>query len=277
VVTSAAVYDHQPALAKVNYPEPLPPTSPVAGCISVPQTPLPLCNYHHELCGGTIQQTLPASCNTAFAQMGMSLKTSLNTEAEAFGFNKQVPLDLTDVGVSNFPTAAELVNNAPLQAYSAFGQGTSVSTDIATTLQMALVAAGIANRGVIMTPHVMQQIRDSQGNLVETYKPTPWVTATNPLTTAAVTSLMQAVVTSGTAKGVFPPQENVAAKTGTAETSGAFGQPLTNDWMIAFAPANDPRVAVAVSVPNQVPSSTGAEISGPPTAAILSAALAATP
>jgi peptidoglycan glycosyltransferase len=278
VVTSSAVYDHQPALAKVNYPSPVTNTSPpISGCISVPQTPLPLCNYHHEPCSGTIQQTLPASCNTAFAQMGMSLKTSLNTEAESFGFNKQVPLDLTDVGVSNFPTAAELVNNAPLQAYSAFGQGTAVSTDIATTLQMALVAGGIANRGVIMTPHVMQQIRDSQGNLVETYKPTPWLTATNPLTAAAVTSLMQAVVTSGTAKGVFPALENVAAKTGTAETSGAFGQPLTNDWMIAFAPANDPRVAVAVSVPNQVPSSTGAEISGPPTAAILSAALAATP
>jgi len=278
VVTSSAVYDHQPALAKVNYPPPVTNTSPpISGCITVPQTPLPLCNYHHESCYGTIQQALPQSCNTIFAQYGMALTTSMNTEAEAFGFNKQVPLDLPDVGVSNFPTAAELVNNAPLQAYSAFGQGTAVSSDIATTLQMGLVVAGVANRGVIMTPHVMQQIRDSEGNLVETYKPTPWLTATNPLTAAAVTSLMQAVVTSGTAAGVFPANEDVAAKTGTAETSGAFGQPLTNDWMVAFAPANDPKVAVAVTVPNQVPSSTGAEISGPPTAAILSAALAATP
>ena len=277
VVTSAAVYDHQPALAKVNYPLPVPPTTPVAGCIAVPQTPLPLCNYQHEICSGTIQLTLPQSCNTAFAQMGMSLKASLNTEAEAFGFNKRSPLDLPAVGVSNFPTAAQLLNNAPLQAYSAFGQGTSVSSDIATTLQMGLVAAGIADRGVIMTPHVMQQIRDSQGNLVETYKPTPWLQATNAFTAGAVTQLMQAVVTNGTAQGVFPAQENVAAKTGTAETSGSSGQPLTNDWMIAFAPANDPRVAVAVSVPNQVASSTGATISGPPTAAILAAALAATP
>jgi peptidoglycan glycosyltransferase len=86
---------------------------------------------------------------------------------------------------------------------------------------------------------------------------------------------MQAVVTQpgATAYGVFPANEDVAAKTGTAETSGAGGQSLTNDWMIAFAPANDPTVAVAVSVPNQVPSSTGAEISGPPTAAILRAVL----
>jgi peptidoglycan glycosyltransferase len=278
VVTSAAVYDHQPTLAKVDYPLPVPPTTPVAGCIAVPQTPLPLCNYAHEICGGTIQVSLPRSCNTAFAQMGMSLKTSLNTEAEAFGFNKQVPLDLPNVGVSNFPTVAQLLNNAPLQAYSAFGQGTQVSTDIATTLQMGLVAAGIANRGVIMTPHLMQQIRDSEGNLVLTYKPSPWLTATNPLTAAAVTSLMQAVVSdpNGTAYGTFPASSNVAAKTGTAEV-GTIQNPLTNDWMIAFAPANDPRVAVAVSVPNQAKSKTGNEIAGPPTAEILAAALAATP
>ena len=271
VVTSAAVYDHQPTLAKTDYPPPVPPATPEVGCIHVPQTPLPLCNYHHEVCSGTIQQTLPQSCNTAFAQMGMSLKTSLNTEAQAFGFNAQVPLDLTGVGVSNFPIAVELLNNAPLQAYSAFGQGTSVSTDIAATLQMALVAAGIADRGTMMTPHVMQQIRDSSGSLVEADRPTPWLQATNPLTAAAVTQLMQDVVRQpgGTAYGVFPVGENVAAKTGTAETSGASNQQLTNDLMIAFAPANDPTVAVAVSVPNQAPSSTGAEISGPPTAAIL--------
>ncbi len=279
VVTSAAVYDHDPALAKVNYPPPVPPLTPVAGCIAVPQTPLPLCNYHHEVCFGTIQQTLPQSCNTAFAQMGMALKTNLTTEAEAFGFNQQIPLDLPGVGVSNFPTAAELQNNPPLQAYSAFGQGTAVSTDVATTLQMAVVAAGIANLGVIMTPHVMQQIRDSQGNLVETYQPKPWLTATNPLTAAAVTSLMKGVVNdpNGTAAKVgFPASWDVAAKTGTAEV-GTAQLPLTNDWMIAFAPANDPKVAVAVTVPNQVPSSTGAEISGPPMKAILGDALAATP
>ena len=279
VVTSAAVYDHQPALAKVDYPPPVPPMTPEAGCISVPQTPLHLCNFDKELCSGTIQQTLPQSCNTAFAQMGMSLKTNLNSEAESFGFNKQVPLDLPNVGVSKFPTVAQLLNDSPLQAYSSFGQGTVVSSVIATTLQMALVSAGLANRGVIMTPHLMQQIRDSEGNLIETYKPTPWLIATNPFTAAAVTSLMQAVVTNpnGTAQGVFPPEENVAAKTGTAQTLGAFGVKLTNDWMIAFAPANNPRVAVAVSVPNQALSKTGKEIAGPPTAEILAAALAATP
>jgi penicillin-binding protein A len=268
VVTSSAVYDHNPSVANIDYP--------VASCISVPQTPLPLCNYHQEQCGGTIVSTLPHSCNTAFAQMGMALKSDLGVEAQGFGFNSQIPIDLPSSGISTAPTPAQLVNNPPLQAYAAFGQGTSVATDVATPLQMALVAEAIADNGVIMTPHVMQSIRDLQGNLVTTYAPKPWLSATNPLTAAAVTKLMQGVVSSGTAIGVFPPEWNVAAKTGTAEV-GTPSRPKTNDWMIAFAPANAPKVAVAVAVPNQAPSSTGAEISGPVTKTILGDALAATP
>jgi len=269
-VTTAAIYDHQPALAKVNIPQ--------QQCIPLPQSNIPLCNYGHsgpngpEKCGGTLVITLPASCDTAFAQYGMALGAqSLNSEAQAFGFNQLIPLDLPGVGVSNFPTVAQLTNNKPSQAYSAFGQ-----QDVtATALQMSLVAAGMANQGVVMTPHVMEQVRDTQGNLVRAYAPKPWLTATNPITAAAVTSLMQAVVTSGTASGVFPASWNVAAKTGTAETGPNAS--LTNDWMIAFAPANDPKVAVAVVVPNQPGSDTGASISGPPTKAILGDALGLTP
>jgi peptidoglycan glycosyltransferase len=273
-VTSAAVYDHNPSLATVNYPQ--------AQCITVPNRVAPLCNYaqadgSHESCGGTIQTTLPQSCDTAFAQMGTALTTNLNVEAQAFGFNQQVPIDLPGAGVSEFPSTAALIGDQPLQATAAFGQGFGQNTVVATPLQMALVAAGIANGGVIMTPHVMEQIRDSQGDLVETYTPKPWLTATSSTTAAAVTSLMQSVVSQpgATAYGVFPSQWNVAAKTGTAETgSGPQGNSLTNDWMIAFAPANDPRVAVAVVVPNQPFSATGKEVSGPPTRAILGDALA---
>jgi peptidoglycan glycosyltransferase len=284
-VTSSAVYDHDPALANVNYP--------VTDCILVNGRVTPLCNYQqadgsHERCGGTIQVTLPQSCNTAFAQMGIALGPNLATEAQAFGFNQQIPLDLPGVSSSLFPTTADLTGDDPLKATAAFGQGFGKNaagkstTVVATALQMAVVAAGIANRGVIMTPHVMQQIRDTQGNLVKTYTPTKWLAATNPLTAAAVTQLMQGVVNDpgGTAGGVgFPASWNVAAKTGTAETGtgNVTGSNLTNDWMIAFAPANDPKVAVAVMVPNQPGSQTGASTSGPPMLTILGAALAATP
>ena len=165
-VTTAAIYDHQPALAKVNIP--------VQTCIPLPQSNIPLCNYGHagpngpEPCGGTLEQTLPASCDTAFAQYGMALGAlSLNSEAQAFGFNQYIPIDIPGANPSTFPTVAELTDNKPMQAYSAFGQ----QNVVATVLQMALVAGGIANQGVIMTPHVMAQIRDTQGNLVTSYTP----------------------------------------------------------------------------------------------------------
>ena len=276
VVTSAAVYDHQPALAKLDIP--------VAQCISLePQSDKPLCNYGHEsaagaeACGGVLTVTLPASCDTAFATLGMDLGgKALTAEAQAFGFNQVPPIDLPGAFQSSFP--ADPGNdpgfnlNKPSQAYSAFGQQ---NVD-ATALQMALVADGIANRGVIMTPHVMSDIHDSSGNLITTYQPKPWLTATNPLTAAAVTSLMQSVVTEGTASTVgFPASWNVAAKTGTAETGPNAS--LTNDWMIAFAPANDPKVAVAVVIPNQGFSKTGAEVAGPPMKTILGDALEETP
>ena len=271
-VTSAAVYDHQPALAKLDVPQ--------ATCISLePQSNLPLCNYGHngpngpEMCGGVLTVTLPQSCDTAFATLGMDLGgAALTSEAQAFGFNQHIPIDLPGPNASAFPSGPQFNLNKPSQAYSAFGQ----QDVVATALQMGLVAAGIANRGVIMTPHVMRDIHDSAGNLLAQYQPKPWLTATNPLTAAAVTSLMQSVVTSGTAAQVgFPASWNVAAKTGTAETGP--NATLTHDWMIAFAPANDPRVAVAVVVPNQPGNDTGAKISGPPMKTILGAALAATP
>ena len=92
-VTSAAVYDHQPPLALMNYP--------TATCIPLPQSNQKLCNYGHngpngpEPCGGVLKQTLPASCDTAFAQLGMALgAVSLNSEAQAFGFNQQIPIDI---------------------------------------------------------------------------------------------------------------------------------------------------------------------------------------
>ena len=270
-VTSAAVYDHQPALAKVDYPQ--------ATCIALPQSDKPLCNYGHngpngpEKCGGVLTETLPASCDTAFAQLGMALGgVALTQEATAFGFNQVPPIDLPGANASAFPAGALFNLNKPSQAYSAFGQ----QDVVATALQMSLVAAGIANRGVIMTPHVMRDIHDTAGNLLSRYQPKPWLTATSPLTAAAVTSLMQAVVTNGTATQVgFPAAWNVAAKTGTAETGP--NATLTNDWMIAFAPANNPKVAVAVVVPNQPGSDTGAQISGPPMKTILGDALAETP
>jgi peptidoglycan glycosyltransferase len=126
-------------------------------------------------------------------------------------------------------------------AFSAIGQD-DVS---ATPLQMALVASAIANNGTIMTPHVMKEIRDSNGTLVRSYTPKAWLTTTTPATAGAIKTLMVSVVTGGTGTAVALPGVQVAAKTGTAEVDATH----TNAWMIAFAPADNPVIAVAVVLP----------------------------
>jgi peptidoglycan glycosyltransferase len=267
IVTTSAVYDLKPGLAGFNTPQ--------VSSTPLPGTNLLFHNYGSETCGGTIAQMLPPSCDTGYALLGLQVGAqAMHTEAASFGFDTVPPLDLpgvNGVAASNFPTPAQLRYNSPGLAYSSIGQQ-DVS---ATALQMALVAAGVANGGVIMTPHLMEQVRTNQGSVVTSYTPTPWLKATSPQTASTVSTLMQSVVTApnGTANKVgFPPQDHVAAKTGTAET-GVTNQ-FTTDWMVAFAPANTARVAVAVVLPQQVPSSTGAENSGPIINAMVQAALA---
>ena len=142
-----------------------------------------------------------------------------------------------------------------------------------TALQNAMVAAGIANGGVLMTPHLMSSIHDSQGATVQTYTPKPASTVANPQTAQQVTSLMEGVATQpgATAAGIFPSYLCAAVKTGTAQTGATRG--LNDDWMIGFAPANNPQVAVAVVVPDQNISSDGASVAGPIMNKMLQAAL----
>ncbi|MGP8066261.1 MAG: penicillin-binding transpeptidase domain-containing protein, partial [Acidimicrobiales bacterium] len=164
------------------------------------------------------------------------------------------------------------VGNIPGVAYSAIGQENVAET----ALQDALVASAIADNGKIMTPHFMSRIVDAAGNVIETYKPHPWLQATSAVTAEQVRSLMLGVVTSGTASGVgFPPDLHVAAKTGTAQTSNS---PCNDDWLIATAPAGPgdvPRVAVAAVVvqPSGICDGTGAAVAGPIVRTVLLAAL----
>ena len=264
-ITTAAAYDHAPQLINHYFP--------VLSCTNLPNTDKTLCNFHHGSCGGNIAVMLPPSCDTGYALLGLSIGgTNLYQEAAAFGFNSRPPIDLPTnfFSISNFPTPDQFQHNQPAVAYSAIGQ----QNVQANALQMAMVAAGLANNGVIMAPHVMYQIRDSQGNLVTRYSPTPWRQATTQATAASVNHLMTQVVCCGTAQGVFPAQENVAAKTGTAETNNGAS---TTDWMIAFAPANQPKVAVAVVIPDEpggFSDATGAQVAGPVVSAMIAAALA---
>ena len=243
VVTTAAVYNLDPSLSNFTFA--------TAGCTTpkaIPNTPQVVCNdsntpQNASSCGGSIAEMLPESCDPGYAMLGISLgATNLAQQAALFGWNKRPPIDLgsREVAASPFPPASSLEPpNQAFLAYSAFGQ----ENVRATALQNAMVAEGIADNGVVMTPHVMAQIRGSQGQLVQTYQPTKYLQATSPLAAEQVTTLMKSVVTSplGTAYGHIDPSLDAAVKTGTAQTTAPDGSPATDDWMIGFRRPPTPR------------------------------------
>jgi peptidoglycan glycosyltransferase len=218
-------------------------------------------------------QAYQHSINAVFCNIGKALGAKrVIDKAKQFGLYSTPPIELPSDEVApsgevDFAHHSLLTDTNKMDpGRLAFGQDKL----LVTPLQMALVAAGIANGGTIMTPHVMAHVTDQQGSVLEAFSPKPWLHATSAPTASSVTAMMELVTQgNGTATDLVIPGTQVAAKTGTAQT----GQNTTDDWMVAFAPANAPKVVVAVSVPNQAVSATGAAVAGPITLAVLKAAL----
>jgi penicillin-binding protein A len=233
----------------------------------------PIGNFGGATCGGTLFPIMEASCNSAFAQMGAedAGADAMIDTAQAFGFNREVPIDLPRPAGSSFPTNFE--NDPPKLAQSSIGQN-----DVrATPLQMALVAAAVANGGEIMTPHVVREVRDDQGEVVDTI-PTDdvWTRAMTGGTADVLRQGMIAVVQDGTASQLDDelPGYEVGGKTGTAQIGSSDS---SHAWIIGFAgpPGEAPSVAVAVIVEGQpgVSEQTGGRVAAPIASAVMRQAL----
>jgi peptidoglycan glycosyltransferase len=253
------------------------PDYPVLSEYEAPGRGSPIPNFGGGSCGGTLFVILQDSCNTAFARMGaedVGPDGMLDT-AEAFGFNNSVPIDLPapEAGPveSVFPEIPE--NSLPLLAQASIGQ-----QDVqATPLQMALVASAVANDGRIMSPHVVREVRDDEGEVVDEENVEEWRTAMDSATAGLLREGMESVVAEGSAQRLNDGLENfeIGAKTGTAQI-GDTG--LVNTWIIGFAgpPGEAPTVAICVLVQNQdgvSNESTGGQVAAPVGAAVLAAAL----
>lgn len=251
------------------------PDYPRLTALDLPQTTRDLPNFGGGVCGGTLFTILAKSCNTSFAQMGLDIGgPGLIAGAEAFGFNERPPFDLPAVA-SRFPDI-DFSQRLPALAQSAIGQN-----DVAATpLEMALVAAGIANGGSIMAPHVLDEIRDGQGEVVRGVKAEEWKRAVSPETAETMKQAMREVVASGSATRLQIAGVDVGAKTGTAQFGPAA--PLrSHAWVIAWAgpPGQAPTVAVAVIVEGQEGASeqTGGRVAAPIAKQVIEAALAPMP
>jgi len=203
-----------------------------------------LSNYNGEVLGNiTFKQAFVHSSNVAFGTLGMELGNSkLKAMAEKYNFNKDTPADGVTIENSRFPSYNFYEKGNIAQ--SAIGQ----SEDLATPMEMALVASTVANDGVMMRPYMVSQVVKSNGETVKTISPASIRQVISTGTASTLKNFMRAVVTEGTGKGAAIPGIQVCGKTGTADHQDADMGSTPHAWFIGFAPYDNPQVAIAVIV-----------------------------
>lgn len=209
-------------------------------------------DYNKKGHGGIdLERALIKSCNTYFAEKSILLgKDKIGETAEKFLINKKIDFDLP-VNVSKFPYKDNLGKTDI--AASAIGQGKV----LATPLNMALIAAGIANNGVIVKPTLVKEIIFTSGRIKDNRNVEILSQGTNSIAAEKIKEIMVKVVEEGTGKNARIRNIKVAGKTGTAENQ----TDKNHAWFIGFAPADNPKVAVAVVLEEE--GSTGGAASAP--------------
>jgi peptidoglycan glycosyltransferase len=210
----------------------------------------------------SLAQGFEHSINSVFCNVGKQLGgLKILDYAKRFGFYSLPPLDtppnqslesgLYKNGKLWKPTSDSQIDPGRL----AFGQFNM----LATPLQMALVGATVADKGLQPKPYLVQKIVAPDGSTVSSTRPQMLGRVLKPQTAAELNQMMQLVVQGGTAAGIFPPSLQVAGKTGTAELG--LGN-VYDAWFVCFAPADNPRYVVAVVVEKQ-PNGFGASVAAP--------------
>jgi len=186
-----------------------------------------------------LNEALKYSCNSYFIKQGLTLGYNpISSEAAKFKFNKSFQTDFR-ISQSIFPNKADDKN----VAQESIGQGAVLMTP----LQGALMVSAIANEGIMMQPYVVSNITDSEGKIIKSFKPKQTAQIMNKAIADKIRALMIEVVDSGTGTKAKVSKVAVAGKTGTAEVSGGK---KSHAWFVGFAPADNPRVAIAVLVEN---------------------------
>jgi len=257
VVTSAA------ALDSGKYT----PDSQISGKNNKQISGVPLQNFGGEdFASISLTDALTHSVNTVFGEIGEKLgKNTMYDYMRRFGLDRKPPLDyprdqLFASGVYNRGKLLNQGDNVDIGRVAIGQERLQV-----TPLQMAMVAAAVGNEGRLMRPHLTDKIIGEDGTVKDTIHPQEQSRVMSSKSASELATMMTHVVESGTGTAAKLQGIDVAGKTGTAEAPGGF-----NDaWFIAFAPARNPKVAVAVVVEKAQQSQTGGEVAAPLAAQVM--------
>jgi peptidoglycan glycosyltransferase len=225
------------------------PDSRISGRNGKPISGVPLNNDAGESFGDiTLTEALTKSVNTVFGEIGEKLgKTTMKKYMDRLGFEAPVQIDLPS---DERAASGERRNGRIIPATSRFVDvgRMAIGQDklTVTPLQMAMVASAVANGGKLMKPHIVDRVVDRDGRTVRRIGPDEMAQVMSPDTAAKVGAMMGQVVKEGTGTAAALQGIDVAGKTGTAEVDRPCGP--NQLWFIAFAPAQDPRVAIAATV-----------------------------
>lgn len=192
----------------------------------------------------TLHEALPYSCNTFFITLGQKLgKERFFKYFEAFGFTSKTGIDLPAEatpkdGVTYY--GVDKLGIAELSSES-FGQ-----TFQATPIQMITAVAALGNEGKLMTPYVVSKVLDADGNVVRETTPKVKRQVVSEATAKTISSLMEEVVISGTAKNAYVAGYRICGKTGTSDKLTSPGENIAS--FAGFAPADDPKIAVLIAI-----------------------------
>jgi penicillin-binding protein A len=242
---------------------------PGPATLDLPLTTSSLPNDNRRPCGPgnrtSLTHALEISCNTAFGWLGMRVGAdAFREQAGKFGMG-----DRLSIPMSVAPSSVPKELNAPQLAQSAIGQ-----YDVRVTpLQVAMIAAAVANRGVAMRPYLVDKVTSSDLEVIDEARPEQLSQAVSADTAAALTRMMETVVRSGTGQAARIDGIDVAGKTGTAQHDL---EKAPHAWFTSFAPATDAQVAVAVVVEeggNAGSEAAGGRVAAPIAKAVMEAVL----
>lgn len=187
-----------------------------------------------------LEHAFAYSCNTAFAYMGEMIDIDeLNDLTEDFLFNTRLPFEMTST-ISQFDLDKD--DSAAKRAETVIGQGLTMITP----LHNAMIIATIANDGVMMEPYLVDRIENADGKTITQYFPNEYKRIVNEEYTDILKDYMCDVVNYGTGTYAASSAYQLAGKTGSAENP--FG--ADHGWFIGFAPADNPKIAIAIVVEN---------------------------